>query len=200
MAFRTNYGRNQGASLGPLGFLIVANVIVFIVTSVRPDLINLLGLSRDSILSQPWTIVTNMFVHANFLHILTNMLTLYFYGSYLINLMGEKNFFLVYFLGGLLGNIVYLFLANPFTIAIVASGAIFAVGGALAVLRPKLKVFIIPIPIPIPLWVAVIGGFLLMTPAFLGLGNGIAWQAHLGGLALGLAAGYYFRKKTSIYF
>ena len=135
-----------------------------------------------------------MFVHANFGHIFGNMLTLYFYGSYLVNLLGEKNFFIVYFLGGLIGNIVYLLLASPFTIAIGASGAVFAVGGALMMLRPKLKVFVFPIPVPLPLWVVVIGGFFILTSP------GIAWQAHLGGLALGLLAGFYFRRRTSLYF
>ena len=194
MAFRANYRGNRGATLGPLGFLIVANLIVFFITSFRSDLIGLLGLSGYSFLSQPWTIVTNMFVHASFGHIFANMLTLFFYGSYLINLVGERKFFIVYFLGGLLGNIAYLLMANPFSIAIGASGAVFAVGGALMVLRPKLPVIIFPIPIPLPLWAVVIGGFFILTSP------GIAWQAHLGGLALGLIAGYYFRRNTRTYY
>ena len=194
MAFRPNYRGNRGATLGPLGFLIIDNLIVFLITSFRSDLIGLLGLSGYSFLSQPWTIVTNMFVHASFGHIFANMLTLFFYGSYLINLVGERKFFIVYFLGGLLGNIAYLLMANPFSIAIGASGAVFAVGGALMVLRPKLPVIIFPIPIPLPLWAVVIGGFFILTSP------GIAWQAHLGGLALGLIAGYYFRRNTRTYY
>ena len=194
MAFRPNYRGNRGATLGPLGFLIIANLIVFLITSFRSDLIGLLGLSGYSFLSQPWTIVTNMFVHASFGHIFGNMITLYFYGSYLINLLSERKFFFIYFLGGLAGNIAYLLMANPFSIAIGASGAVFAVGGALAVLRPKMTVFVFPIPVPLPLWVVVIGGFLIMTSP------GIAWQAHLGGLALGLVVGYYFRRNTRTYY
>lgn len=194
MSSRMNYRGSPGATLGPLGFLIVANIIVFIVTLVRPQLVDYLGLSGQAFLSQPWTIVTNLFVHASFGHIFGNMLTLYFYGSYLVNLLGERKFFLVYFLGGLVGNIVYLLIANPYTIAIGASGAVFAVGGTLMMLRPKLKVFIFPLPVALPLWAVVLGGFfILMSP-------GIAWQAHLGGLALGLAAGYYFRRRTGIYY
>ena len=181
-------------SLGPLGFLIVANLIVFLATTFRPQLISQLGLSAYALPSQPWTIVTNLFVHAGFGHIFANMLTLFFYGSYLINLVGEKRFMAVYFLGGLAGNVAYLAIAPPFNIAIGASGAVFAVGGALAVLRPKLPVFIFPIPVPLPLWVVVIGGFLVMTSP------GIAWQAHLGGLVLGLASGYLFRTRPRLRF
>jgi len=122
------------------------------------------------------------------------MLTLYFFGSYLSRLVGERNFLVVYFLGGILGNIFYLFIASPFSIAIGASGAVFAVGGALTVLRPKLTVFIIPIPVPIPLWIAVIGGFLILS-----FFPGVAWQAHLGGLVLGLAAGLFFKRQRRYY-
>ena len=204
MAFRVNYRGNQGFSLGPLGFLIVANVILYLATSIRPELfINLFGLSRQDFLSQPWTILTNMFIHSpfpNWSHIFANMLTLYFYGSYLINLVGEKKFFIVYFLGGLLGNVAYLFMpspfsASPFSIAIGASGAVFAVGGALTVLRPKVKVLILPILVPIPLWVAVIGGFIVLS-----FFPSVAWQAHFGGLVLGLVAGYLFRGKTHFFY
>ena len=194
MAYRVSYRGNQGFSLGPIGFLIVVNLILYLATSIRPELfINLFGLSRWSFLAQPWAIITNMFIHSPFPsigHILANMLTLYFFGSYLTRLVGEKNFLVVYFLGGILGNILYLLLASPFSIAIGASGAVFAVGGALTVLRPKLTVFIIPIPVPIPLWIAVIGGFLILS--FMPF---VAWQAHFGGLVLGLAAGLLFKRQ-----
>ena len=199
MAYRVSFRGNQGFSLGPIGFLVVANLILYLATSVRPDLfIHLFGLSRHAFLVQPWTIVTNMFIHAPFPsigHILANMMTLYFFGSYLMRLVGERKFFIVYFLGGLLGNILYLLLSHPFSIAIGASGAVFAVGGALAVLRPKLTVFIFPIPLPIPLWIAVIGGFILLT-----FFPGVAWQAHLGGMVLGLGAGYLFRKRGRYFY
>jgi membrane associated rhomboid family serine protease len=122
------------------------------------------------------------------------MITLYFFGSYLSRLIGNRNFIIVYFLGGLLGNVAYLLLvSNPYAVAIGASGAVFAVAGALTVLRPKLTVFIIPIPVPIPLWIAVLGGFALLSIPVL---SNIAWQAHLGGLILGLAAGFLFRRRS----
>lgn len=184
------YRSYRDFNLGPIGFLIVANLIVFLATSVRPQLIRLLGLQPASFLEMPWTMLTNLFVHAGMWHIFTNMLTLYFFGSYLISLVGEKRFFIIYFLGGIAGNIVYLLLASPFSIAVGASGAVFAVAGALTVMKPRLPVFIFPIPVPIHLWVAVIGGFVLLSFSPL-----VAWQAHLGGLVFGLITGYFAQRK-----
>jgi membrane associated rhomboid family serine protease len=116
------------------------------------------------------------------------MITLYFFGNFLVGLVRERLFLLVYFIGGIIGNL--LMFLTPESLVIGASGAIFAVGGMLAVLRPRWTVYVFPIPAPIPLWVAVIGGFVLMS--FIPF---VAWQAHLGGLAFGLVMGYVFRQR-----
>ena len=112
----------------------------------------------------------------------------------MLRLMGKKKFLTLYFLGGIVGNIFYIFLAPAFSTGIGASGAIFALGGALAMMAPRLPVFMFFIPVPVPLWIAIII-FLLIS--FI---PGIAWQAHLGGLLLGLGAGYYYKKKIRVYF
>ncbi len=189
------YRRYQRFKLSPILILIAVNFLLFIATFIAPGLIFLLGLQPAGFLSRPWTIVTCMFVHSGFWHIFANMLTLYFFGTYLYRLIGQGRFLFVYFGGGILGGILYLLLASPFSIAIGASGAIFALAGALVVMRPKLPVFIFPIPVPIPLWLAVIGGFFILS--FLPY---IAWQAHLGGLVLGLIAGSFFRKRERYFF
>jgi membrane associated rhomboid family serine protease len=161
------------------------------------DLIPLLGLQTASFLERPWTIVTNLFVHGGIWHLLFNMITLYFFGTFLIRLVGTRDFLIIYFLGGIAGNIVFMLFAyfhlltSPFSIVIGASGAIFALGGALALLTPRLRVFVFPIPVPMPLWVAVIGGFVIMV--FVG---GVAWQGHLGGLVFGLLAGLVLRRRV----
>ena len=189
------YRSYQGFRLTPIWVIIAINFLLFIATLVVPELVLLLGLQPVIFLHQPWTIVTNLFIHAGFWHILANMFTFYFFGSYLFRLIGRGKFLTVYFGGGILGNILFILLAQPFLIAVGASGAVFALGGALAVMRPQLKVFIFPLPVPLPLWIAVIGGFLILS--FLPF---IAWQAHLGGLVFGLVAGYFFRKRELYYF
>lgn len=194
------YRSYQGFRLGPIEFLILANILMFIVTFIRPELRFSLGLSQLFFPDRPWILLTSMFVHVSFWHIFANMLTLYFFGRYVNMLVGERKFLVVYFLGGLLGGVFYLLLASPVSIAVGASGAIFAVAGALTVLSPKLRVFIIPIPVPIPLWVAVIGGFLIFTLFAIFHFLPVAWQAHLGGLVFGLVMGYFFRRRQRHFF
>jgi len=129
-----------------------------------------------------------MFLHGGFWHLFANIFILYFFGSSLSQFVGEKKFLLVYFIGGILGGLFYLLLGPINIPAVGASGAVFSVAGALMVLSPKSKIFIIPFPIPIPIWAWGILSFLIIAP-------GIAWQAHLGGLIFGLIAGLLFRRR-----
>ncbi len=195
MSYRVSYRSDRGFSLGPIGFLVIINLLMYVATSIRPELfVNLLGFRPAYVLQMPWTIVTAMFIHDPFpriWHISGNMLTLYFLGSHLTRLIGEGKFLIVYFIGGIVGNVFFMLLAYPFSIAIGASGAVAAVCGALIALRPKLKVMIIPIPIPLPLWAVGIGIFVILSIIV----PGVAWQAHLGGLVFGLILGYFFRRR-----
>ena len=176
----------RSVNLTPIWVLMAVNVLVFIATTIRPEAINSLGVTWSTFYSQPWTIVSAMFTHANIFHILFNMLALYFYGMYVLALVGEARFFLVYFIGGLVGNAFFL-LTNHVDMAIGASGAVFALGGLLVVLVPRLKVMIFPIPVPMDIWIAII------IFAVLSLSPGVAWQAHAGGLVTGLTAGYILK-------
>jgi membrane associated rhomboid family serine protease len=195
----------RAVNLNVLWFLIALNVVIFILeivigpypivqnNEVVNEIVLFLGLAPVLLSQQPWTIITAIFVHGGFAHIIFNMISLYFLGSFFIRAAGERNFLAVFFLGGLAGNALYILLAPPNVIGIGASGAVFAIGGALAVLVPRVPVYIFFIPIPMPLWIAIIIFFLLSF-----LFSGIAWQAHLGGLLLGLVAGLIFKRKRQI--
>ncbi len=182
--------RRDSSSMNPILFLVALNILVFFFQLIRPELTRFLGLTPILVLQQPWTIVTNMFVHASFTHILFNMISLYFLGSFLLRLVGESSFMKVYFIGGLAGNFLYILLGPAMIPGVGASGAIFAVGGTLAMMAPRLPVLVFPLPFPVPLWGAMT--FFLVVSFFI---SGIAWQAHLGGFLLGLAAGYYFKRR-----
>ena len=190
----TSYRRFAEA---PILFLIALNVVLYIATLADPDLLYTLGLQPSTWMERPWTLITNLFVHGGLWHIAANMLTLYFFGRYLCMLVGDARFLTLYFLGGIAGNFLYILLSSSNAVVIGASGAIFAVAGALTLMAPKMRVFIFPIPAPLPLWVAVIGGFVVLS-----FFPNVAWQGHLGGLAVGLAAGYFFksRKRNIMFF
>jgi len=196
----------RAVNLNVLWFLIALNVVIFILEivigpypivqnrQVVNEVVLFLGLTPDELSQQPWTIISSIFVHGSVWHILFNMISLYFLGSFFIRAAGDRNFLAVFFLGGLAGNALYILLAPPNVIGIGASGAVFALGGALAVMVPRVPVFIFFIPVPIPLWVAILILFLF---SFL---PRISWQAHLGGLLLGLIAGLILRRRRRIYY
>lgn len=190
--------RSQG--IGIVGYIIITCVIVVIAVSLNRALISLLGFHPIDLtqMKQPWTVLTSIFVHeplqVNPWHVIFNMLVLYFFGGFLVGLLGDKRFLAIYLIGGIVGNLFFMLvnLNFPHQTVIGASGAIFAVEGTLVVMRPRLQVFIFPIPAAIPLWVAVIGAFVLTFFA-----TGVAWEAHLGGLIVGLIAGIYYRLRET---
>jgi len=182
-------------NLNPLWFLIGLSVSLFFVTLLRPETIYFLGLTPALLSEQPWTIISNMFVHGGLSHILFNMISLYFLGSFLLRAVGERSLLAVFFLGGLAGNILFILLAHPFSTGVGASGGIYALAGALAIMVPRAPVLVFPIPVPMPLWAAIMIFFFIsfLIPT-------IAWQAHLGGLLVGLIAGLFLRKRRRMYY
>lgn len=189
--------RSRGFQMNPLLWIVAANLAVFLVLLFAPKLVVYLGMIPAFITEAPWTIVTAMFAHSGFWHLFGNMITLFFFGRFFAQIAGDKNFLILYFGGGLLGNIFFLLAAlflpfgQPLSLVVGASGAVFALGGALTVLTPKVRVYIYGI-IPLPLWTVVIFGFL-----FINLLGNIAWEAHLGGLLFGLGYGWYFKRQQA---
>jgi len=187
--------------LNPVYVIIALNLGIFLAVQISPDLVGNLGLysGMDFFLQRPWGIVTSMFVHDGFFHLFANMITLYFFGSFFNRLAGNRSFLLVYFGGGIAGGILFVLLASN-ALAIGASGAVFAIGAAVAVIVPRMKVFVFPIPAPIPLWIAALGIFVLLTifPMMNAYSN-VAWQAHLGGALLGIIAGYIIKSRRRFY-
>jgi uncharacterized protein len=188
-------GGSEWFTQNPVLVIIAVNILFFLATTIQPSLQNTLGLAPSVILKRPWTIITAMFVHENFYHIFGNMLTLYFFGRVLLQIIGQGMFLALYFIGGVLGNIVFILLnLNTYNLVIGASGAVYAIAGALVVMMPNLRVMMWFIA-PMPLWVVVLIFFVLWS--FI---PGVAWQAHMGGLVTGLVAGYIFKKKGGRYY
>lgn len=138
-----------------------------------------------------WRVVTAIFLHASVAHLILNLFALMLFGSILEKVIGGKRFLTVFFVSGIIGNIVSL----PFySSALGASGAIFGVFGCLIILRPMMVVWTYGMPMPMfaagIVWAAidVIGVF---APS--NVGN----IAHLSGLGAGLLFGalYFSRFK-----
>lgn len=189
--------RILGFNIRVIETLISINALMFLFTMIAPRMmLNLFALQPMTVFTKPWTIVTSMFLHADIMHIIFNMMALYFFGLYLERLEGEGNILKLYFLGGIVGGIMYVLSSlllgtpNPDSIAIGASSAVFAMAGALAILQPNMKVVMIPIFIPMPLYIAV---FVFMV--LLSFMPNVAWQGHLGGLLVGVLFGYYWKKR-----
>jgi len=143
----------------------------------------------------PWMFVTSIFLHAGIDHILVNMIVLFYFGTYLERRVGPRSFLLVFFVSGIIGNIGYMITSpDPFTPSLGASGAIYGVMGALAVLAPLLIVFV-GFMVPVPMVLAVIG-YSILDYTGLFLPDDVAHGAHLGGLVIGILLGFYLRFST----
>ncbi len=160
--------------------LLIANVAVFFLTQIVPNITTHLMFVPFLVLVRPWTLVTYMFLHAGLMHLLFNMIALFFFGPRLEQRLGGKQFLALYFLSGITGAV----LSFPFTphAAIVgASGAVYGVLIGFAMYWPRERIYIWGI-LPIEARVLVI----ILTALSLyggvgGSGGNVAHFAHLGG-------------------
>ncbi len=203
--YRKEVKRSFFRNLSLTSWLIIINVAFFIVTSllvsINESYIDYLALKPSNIFQGKylWTLITSMFMHANFGHLLVNMISLLFIGTFIEKIIGRKRLFWVYMLSGLAASLSFVLLSLIFSsemdiFAVGASGAIFGLGGLLMILTPKLPVLVFFI-IPMPMWIAMI--FLLLVLWFISYTAGlpIGNTAHLGGLVAGLMYGLYLRHK-----
>lgn len=136
---------------------------------------------------QPWRFVTAIFLHGDIGHLLYNMFALGLFGSVLERLIGEKRFLLVFFVTGIIANVISV---NFYPASLGASGAIFGVIGALIIIRPLLMVWAVGVPMPI-----FIAGILWAFGDIAGIfaPSNVGNIAHLSGLGFGLILGLLFR-------
>lgn len=137
--------------------------------------------------SQIWRFFSAIFLHGSSAHLISNLFALILFGSILEKLVGGKNFLIVFFLTGILANLVSV---NFYNSALGASGAIFGVIGALIIIRPTLTVFAFGLPMPIFI-AGIIWAFIDVLGVF--APSGVANIAHLSGMFFGLVFGLFFR-------
>jgi membrane associated rhomboid family serine protease len=137
----------------------------------------------------PWTLVTSMFMHGGWLHIIGNMWFLWIFGDNVEDAMGSAKYLVFYLLCGLAAAAAQVLSQPSSQVPMVgASGAIAGVLGAYIVLYPHARVrclwilFIIITTVWVPAWLLL--GIWFISQFFMP-GEGVAWMAHVGGFITG---------------
>lgn len=178
--------------------LIIINVLCFLLYFVvGPQKVFSLFLIPSAFLADPlvnsYTLITSMFMHANFGHILGNMFFLYLFGKSLEDRIGKVKFIWVYLFTGLIASIAHISLTTfPQLPTLGASGAVSGIMGGYLILFPKARIsfhrtfFFIPFRINLPAWFFL--GIWFVGQQLLGIAasvDGVAWYAHLFGFISG---------------
>lgn len=188
--------------------LLIANIAVFLLINIAKSVSGLFMISMKdyadvvswlavpaslgTLIIRPWTLITYMFLHEDFFHILFNMLWLYWMGQILLEYLGSKKLFSTYILGGISGAILYIIAFNVFPLfansvhqsfALGASASVLAITVAAATLLPEY-------PLNLFLFGRVPLKFIAMATILLDLinissSNAGGHIAHLGGALFG---------------
>ncbi|HUK63542.1 MAG TPA: rhomboid family intramembrane serine protease [Dongiaceae bacterium] len=170
--------------------IIALNVAVFFlqVTLSEADITRWLAFTAAAGTTRPWTVITYMFVHAGFWHIFSNLWVLFMFGPRVEEAFGTRRFVFYYLWCGLGGWLAHMLFVSHSGGLEGASAAVLGVMLAYAVRWPDDEVLVFPLPITLRVrWlVAIFAGInLLFGITTAGTGAGVAYFAHLGGLASG---------------
>ena len=199
--------------------IIAVTSLAFVLQFIFPSSWNSLILNPElnAVLTRPWTLVTVMFLHGGLFHLMANMITFYFFGRLVENVIGSRELLKFYFGTGIVASIAYVLMSNIYyvlhgssfalTPAVGASGAVVAAVGAVAMLYPDAEVLLyFVIPMKIQTAVKAFGAMEVINVIFklsgtsLPIIGGFASSAHLAGLIIGLIIGKKMRsnvRKTS---
>src|SRR5579864_5994746 len=187
------------------GILIAVNVLIFLYQATLDEstltaFVETWGIVPDQISGHLYALVTSMFLHGGWLHLLGNMLFLWVFGRNVEDLICSGRFVAFYLACGLVAGVVQV-IASPYTRVptIGASGAIAGVMGAYLIKFPRARIvtliFIIVFvtTVEIPAWIMLVWWFVIQLFSGLGSlantnysGGGIAWFAHVGGFVTGM--------------
>jgi len=191
--------------------IIAANAFVFILELLGGDpfITRWALVPADISAGQGWiTVLTSMFMHAGWVHIIGNMLFFWVFGPEIEDVMGPLRFLIFYLLGGLAATVAQVVIDPTSTVPnLGASGAIAAVMGAFLITYPRdrirtvvilgwfARVTFLPAILMVGLW------FLIQLFSEVGAlaqaqaGGGVAYMAHVGGFIFGMVAGRLFESR-----
>jgi rhomboid family protein len=186
--------------------LIAINVLIYFGIQQNSGLYNSMAMTIAGIQNlQYWRLITSMFLHGGFGHILFNMYGIYLFGTLVAPHIGTSRFLGLYFISGVLGNVLWM-IANWHSPGIMtpegfyisyslvgASGGVFGVMLGAAMLEPQRQFILLIPPIPIKCkTMVVVYGVIEIFSELSGMQSGIAHLAHLGGML----GGYVFLKMS----
>lgn len=168
--------------------ILAINVALYLFEWVFPQVYLIFAFNPPSAYFEPWRFLTTAFLHSGIVHLAMNMFSLYWTGQSLEPVMGRARYLALYLLSALGGTTFVLawVLAQPSSFATVtvgASGAVFGLFGAILVLQKAMGVN--SQEMYALLGVNLVYGFLV---------PGISWQAHVGGLLVGMLAAWVMLK------
>ena len=196
--------------------LLIVNVLAFLLQKATGDWMlayfalwplgphKLVSLHNGDVVSigfEIWQLVTYSFLHGSVPHIAFNMLALWMFGGPVEQALGPRRFTVYYFvcvLGAAVAQLATVALMQPqdFEPTLGASGGVFGVLLAFAVLYPQARVFLFFIPVPVPARIAVVG--YLILELFFGVTGreaDVAHFAHLGGALIGFLLILFWRSR-----
>ncbi len=200
--------------------LIIINVATFVILFLPLSLLHLMNMDSTGsfimnqlelpgnvmqLLFKPWTLITHLFVHSGLMHILFNMMTLYFTYQLFNQRFDDKRFLNVYFVSGFAGALMFLLSVNLFPLfsenahsysAVGASAAVMGVLIAICTYRPQDEVMLFGVFKLKLQWMALI--FVLLDLISIRSGNEGGHLAHLGGALFGFFWALNMKKGTDI--
>lgn len=208
---------------GALTKLIYVNVAVFIIVRLLQvffsfssgsgslahyPVLNWISVPSDplELVFKPWTLITYMFVHYDFLHIIFNMIYLYWFGRIFLEFLNPRQLLGVYFLGGLSGALVYLlaynfvpvlYQYNSSAILLGASASVMAILFTTARLRPDFKIHMMFFG-PVKLKYMALAALILDLISISSMSNTGGHLAHIGGAAFGYLYADWFSKGKDV--
>ena len=158
-----------------------------------------------SVLPAELTLLTSVFLHNGWLHLVGNMAFLWVFGDNIEDCMGHWRFLLFYCLCGVFAALVHAFAeAHSISPLVGASGAVSGVLAAYLLLHPRVKIVVLVmgrLPLRLPAYL-IIGAWILLQvySVVAGVGGNTAWWAHIGGFAAGALLLPVFKTSSIPYF
>ncbi len=187
----------------------IVRIVLFLSNAydLFPGFLNHLAVpaNLEVLAKRPWTLITYMFLHVDFIHILFNLLWLYWFGTVFIQELGLKKLLSTYLLGGLTGGILYVVFYNVFpvfegvregSIALGASASVMSVVVATATFQPERRMQLVLIG---PIKIIYIALFMFIFTSLVDFSVNTGGKiAHIGGALSGFLFAYYYKRGKDI--